>query len=89
MMSKGKQVKPLPTPDLNQPLSLKLIGEVIKARRTQQMLDSKTAAMLCGVSLVTLNKIENGSAGIRMDSVLKVMSALGIHMEIKSWENKV
>ena len=88
-MSKGKQVKQLPTPDLRQQLSLKLIGEVIKARRTQQMLDMKTAAMLCNVSIVTLNKIENGSPGIRMDSVLKVMSALGIHIHIESWESDV
>lgn len=85
-MSKGKQVKALPTPDLDQPLSLTLIGEAIKARRTQQKLDLKTAAMLCDVSIVTLSKIENGSQGVRMDSVLKVMFALGIHMQIEPWE---
>ncbi len=88
-MSKGKKVKPLPTPNLNQPLSLKLIGETIKERRTQQMLDSKTTAMLCGVSLVTLSKIEKGSPGVRMDSILKVMSGLGIHMSIEPWEDNV
>ena len=33
-MSKGKQVKALPTPELNQALSLDLIGNAIKARRT-------------------------------------------------------
>lgn len=85
-MSKGKQVKALPTPDLNQTLSLTLIGKSIKARRTQQKLDLKTAAMLCDVTVVTLSKIEHGSQGIRMDSVLKVMSALGIHMKIEPWE---
>lgn len=41
-MSKGKQVKALPIPDLNQPLSLELIGQAIKARRTQQGLDTAT-----------------------------------------------
>lgn len=88
-MSKGKQVKALPTPDLNQPLSLTLIGEAIKARRTQQKLDLKTAAMLCNVSIVTLSKIENGSQGVRMDSVLKVMSSLGIPMKIEPWEHEL
>ncbi|MEA3433544.1 MAG: helix-turn-helix domain-containing protein [Campylobacterota bacterium] len=88
-MSKGKQVKALPTPELDQPLSLELIGKAIKARRTQQGLDTKTAAMLCDVSVVTLSKIENAAKGVRMDSVLKVMTALGIKMSIVSWDNKI
>ena len=85
-MSKGKQIKSLPTPDLTQELSLELIGQAIKARRTQQKLDRKTAAMLCDVSTVTLGKIENASAGVRMESVLKVMMTLGIKMHIEPWE---
>lgn len=85
-MSKGKQIKSLPSPDLNQVLSLELIGKAIKARRTQQKLDRKTAAMLCDVSTVTLGKIENASSGVRMESVLKVMMALGIKMYIAPWE---
>jgi len=87
-MSKGKQVKSLPTPDLNQALSLELVGQTIKARRTQQGLDMKTAAMLCDVSVVTLSKVENAAKGVRMDSILKVMTALGIKMSIASWENE-
>jgi len=87
-MSKGKQVKSLPTPDLNQLLSLELVGKAIKARRTQQGIDTKTAAMLCDVSVVTLSKIENAAKGVRMDSILKVMAALGIKMNIIPWENK-
>lgn len=85
-MHKGKQIKPLPTPDLTQVLSLELIGQVIKAKRTQQKLDRKTAAMLCDVSTVTLSKIEHGSKGVRMESVLKVMMTLGIKMNITPWE---
>ena len=88
-MAKGKQVKALPTPDLDQPLTLGLIGQTIKARRTQQRLDTKTAAMLCDVSLVTFNKIENASKGVRMESVLKIMQALGIKLCIDPWESDV
>jgi len=87
-MSKGKQVKSLPTPDLNQSLSLELVGKAIKARRTQQGLDMKTAAMLCDVSVVTLSKVENAAKGVRMESILKIMTALGIKMSIESWENQ-
>ena len=45
--------------------------------------------MLCDVSVVTLSKIENAAKGVRMDSILKVMTALGIKMSIESWENVV
>jgi transcriptional regulator with XRE-family HTH domain len=86
-MSKGKQVKSLATPNLSQTLSPELIGNAIKARRTQQKLDIKTAAMLCNVSVVTLSKIENASKGVRMESVLKVISALGIKIHIEPWES--
>ena len=54
----------------------------------QQGIDTKTAAMLCDVSVVTLSKIENAAKGVRMDSILKVMTALGIKMNILPWENK-
>ncbi len=85
-MSKGKQIKSLPTPNLTQTLSLELIGKAIKARRTQEKLDRKTAAMLCDVSTITLGKIENASKGVRIESILKVMMTLGIKMHIEPWE---
>jgi len=88
-MPKGKRVKVLPMPDLNQPLTLELVGQTIKARRTQQGLDTKTAAMLCDVSLVTLSKVENASKGVRMESILKIMAALGIKMNIEPWKSEI
>ena len=86
-MSKGKKVKALPTPNLDEDISLELIAKTIKAKRTQLGLDTKTAAMLCGVSLVTLNKVENASNGVRFDSVLKIVKALGIKLKI-IWDNE-
>jgi transcriptional regulator with XRE-family HTH domain len=86
-VSKGKKVKALPTPNLDEDISLELIAKTIKAKRTQLGLDTKTAAMLCGVSLVTLNKVENASYGVRFDSVLKILKALGIKLKI-IWDNE-
>lgn len=45
-----KQVKRLATPDLTQKLTPKLLGQVIKARRTQSNLRQEDAAALCGVA---------------------------------------
>ena len=86
-MSKGKKVKALPTPNLDKDISLELIAKTIKAKRTHLGLDSKTVAMLCGVSLVTLNKVENAYYEVRFDSVLKILKALGIKLKI-IWDNE-
>jgi transcriptional regulator with XRE-family HTH domain len=84
-MSKGKRVKAINSPNLDEPISLELIAKAIKARRTQLGLDSKTASMLSGVSLVTLSKVENASSGVRLESVLKIAKALGIEFKILDW----
>jgi len=87
-MATGRQVKALPTPNLNEAISIKLIGKAIRAKRTQEGLDNQTAALLCGVSVVTLSKVENASKGVRLESVLKIMASLGIKLTILPWEEK-
>lgn len=85
-MSKGKKVKAIDEPSFEETLTTALIGEFIKARRTQQGLNTKDAAMLCGVSPYTLNNIENGKEGMRLSSVLSIMKALGIKLQIAPWK---
>ncbi len=84
-MIKGKKVKPIEAPPFDGTLTTETIGLFIKARRTQQGLSTKDAAMLCGVSANTLNSIENGIAGMKVSSVLKIMTALGIKLQIDPW----
>lgn len=45
-----KQVKRLNTPDLQQAVTPLLLGQAIKARRTQSHLRLEDAAALCGVA---------------------------------------
>lgn len=84
-MIKGKRVKAIDTPAFDDVLTTKSIGLFIKARRTQQGLNTKNAAMLCDVSANTLNSIENGIEGMKVSSVLKIMAALGIKLQIAPW----
>jgi len=84
-MVKGKQVKAIQEPPFDEPLTVYSIGLSIKARRTQQGLSTKDAAMLCGVSANTLNAIENGKEGMKVSSVLSIMKALGIKLQIAPW----
>ena len=49
-----KQIKQIATPNLNQTLTAELLGQAIKARRTQSNLRLEDAAALCGVAKQTL-----------------------------------
>ena len=84
-MIKGKKVKAIDEPSFEEMLTTESIGLFIKARRTQQGLNTKDAAMLCGVSANTLNSIENGIEGMKVSSILSIMNALGIKLQIAPW----
>lgn len=86
-MQKGKQVKPTQPPPFQEPISLENIGKFIKARRTEQGLSTNDCAMLCRISAYTLNKIENGFEGVRLNTLLQIMEALGMEMNMKDWNS--
>lgn len=81
----AKQIKILETPNLQQPLTAKLIGQIIKARRTQSNLRLEDAAALCGVAKDTMMKIEHGQATCQLGSVLQICAGLGINLYVKPW----
>ncbi len=83
-MSSGKKVKAIQEPSFDEELTLKSIGQFIKARRTQEGLTTVEASMLCGVTTKTLNDIENGKDG-KMSTILEIMNALGIKLQIARW----
>ena len=86
-MQKGKKVKPTQPPSFQEPITLQTTGKFIKARRTQQGLSTNDCAMLCNISAYTLNKIENGFEGVRLNTLLQIMEALGMEMNMKEWDS--
>ncbi len=80
-----KQVKAIPTPDLNQSLTLTLLGQAVRARRTQSNLRLEDAALLCGVAKETLMNLEHGQGTNTMNTILKICSGLGIKLCISPW----
>lgn len=83
----AKQIKKTDTPDLNQTLTPALLGQAIKARRTQSKLRMEDAAALCGVAKQTYMKIEHGQHTVQFGYVLQICSALGIKLFIAPWLN--
>ena len=82
----AKRVKSIPTPIQEGYLSKELLGEFIRARRTQEGLKMHDVAMMCGISIDTLTNIETAKANVRLDSVLNVAKMLGIKITIQPWD---
>ncbi|MCC4263476.1 helix-turn-helix domain-containing protein [Oceanimonas baumannii] len=82
----ARQVKAQPTPSLTTPITAKLLGEAIRARRTQSGLRLEDAAALCGVAKQTLMKIEHGAGTTSLENVLQICMTLGINLTIQPWE---
>jgi len=83
----AKQIKKIETPNLQQTLTAELLGQAIKARRTQSNLRQEDAAALCGVAKQTFMQVEHGHSTSQLDSVLQICSALGVKLYIKAWQD--
>jgi len=82
------RIKAIPTPKQDAPLSMELLGQYVKAKRTQSGLRIDDAALLCGVAKDTLMKIEHGRDTIQVASLLQVLNGLGIQLNVMSWEEE-
>lgn len=82
----ARQVVKTETPDFNEPLTPELLGKFIRARRTQDGIDMNTAAMMSGVSIATLHRIENGNERTTLAAILKVCNTLGVRLMVEPWD---
>lgn len=58
------------------------IGTAIRARRKELQVDQQTVADLAGVSRKAVSDIERGKATIRFDVLAKVLTAVGLKIEV-------
>lgn len=83
-----KAVKALKSPKQEGPLTAEVLGQFVKAKRTQANLRLEDAALLCNVAKDTLSKIENARGGVRFESILQVCKMLGVELQVKSQNEK-
>lgn len=81
-----KKLKKIKSPSLGHPITAALIGQAVKARRTQSKLRLEDAAALCGVAKQTFMNIEHGQPTCQLKSVLQVCAGLGIQIHITPWQ---
>lgn len=81
----SKTLKSQKAPTENGPLTAELLGQFVRAKRTQSGLKLEDAALLCNVAKDTISKIENAREGVRFENILHVCKMLGIELMVKPW----
>ena len=69
-------------PDITKPVDMPLLGAYIRHHRTHLGMTLEDAAALCGVSKQAYNNIELGEKNLNVDTLFRVLTALGIRMRI-------
>ena len=83
-MNVGKKVKQSEALDSVDITNEKDFAKLIKYKRTSLGFSIVKASSLCGVSDKTLQKLENGSEGVRLSTALKVAKMLGIKINFEA-----
>lgn len=59
------------------------LGKIIKERRKSLAITQRQFAALAGIGVNTLTKIERGEANPTLDVVQRILTTLGLEMDIK------
>ena len=57
-----------------------VLGQLIKAKRTELGIKLVDCAALCGIGINTLSRIESGNANCTLSAVFSVLNGLGIKL---------
>jgi len=79
----AKKVKSSKMPNTAFIDNAEILGQLIKAKRTELGIKLADCAALCGIGINTLSRIENGNANCTLSAVFSVLSGLGIKLTSK------
>ncbi len=79
----AKKVKISKMPDTVFIDNAEILGQLIKAKRTELGIKLADCAALCGIGINTLSRIENGNANCTLSAVFSVLRGLGIKLTSK------
>gem|GEM_PF-377775 len=77
---KGKQVVASELPNVEFIADAKVLGQLIRAKRTAMKMKLADCAALCGVGINTLSRLENGNPNATLGSMFAVIYGLGIKL---------
>lgn len=63
--------------------SPKVLGQILKSARNEKGLNQKEAGNLVGITQAMVSRIETGESNARIDTLFRLMAALGMEMIVK------
>lgn len=70
-------------PTMTEPtMTLERIARTVRAERRRQEMDQRTLALVANVAVRSVSRIENAQATVRLDVLLRVVSALGLRLDV-------
>jgi HTH-type transcriptional regulator / antitoxin HipB len=59
------------------------LGERVRSERRRQGMDQRTLALVADVAVRSVHRLEHGEPTVRLDIVLRVLSALGLRLALR------
>ena len=66
--------------------SPKILGQILKSARNQNGLNQYQAGNLVGITQAMVSRIERGESNARIDTIFRLLAALGMEMIVKPRE---
>lgn len=63
--------------------SPKVLGQILKSARNEKGLNQQQAGSLVGITQAMVSRIETGESNARIDTLFRLLSALGMEMIVK------
>ena len=64
--------------------TLSRIAAAVRASRNEQDMDQRTLALVANVAVRSVSRIENAHPTVRVDVLLRVLTALGLRLDVRS-----
>jgi HTH-type transcriptional regulator/antitoxin HipB len=61
----------------------KRIGRHVREARRRQGIDQATLALVSNVAVRSIHRVENGEPTVRLDVLTRILSALGLELEVR------
>jgi y4mF family transcriptional regulator len=59
------------------------LGARVHEERRRQGMDQRTLALVANVAVRSVHRVEHGEPTVRLDVVLRVLSALGLRLDVQ------
>ena len=83
----AKRVMPTDKPNIQQPVTLASLSELVRYKRTSLGVSIADAALLFGLSKQTYQNIEKGAGNVRAENLFTVLALWGIELQVKAAED--